>query len=93
MDEMNVYSIDRGDEVWQSFQLRFALAPVVVCRPVAGEFLHRRELHTLRLITNSFLVRPTCCLDAPLKIGERFFWNVDVIRSDRFTVVGHARHV
>src|SRR5438477_9457364 len=47
MDEMNVYSIDRGDEVRQSFELRFALVPVVVCRPVTCEFLHRRYLHTL----------------------------------------------
>ena len=49
VNEMNVQSIDLGDELRQGVQFRLALAPVVVCRPIAREFLNRRELHALRL--------------------------------------------
>ena len=48
VDEVDVEPVDLGDELRQGVQLRLALAPVVVRRPVARELLHRRELHALR---------------------------------------------
>src|ERR1051325_5413021 len=50
MDKVNVHAIDFGDELWQSVELRLAFAPVVIRRPIAGEFLDRRELHALGAI-------------------------------------------
>ena len=47
VNEMNVDAVDVGYELRQRLQLRLALAPVVVRRPIAREFLDRRELHTL----------------------------------------------
>ena len=47
VNEMNVQPVDLGHEVRQGVQLRLALAPVVVCPPVAREVLHHREPHAL----------------------------------------------
>ena len=49
VNEMNVQPIDFGDEIRQGVQLGLDLAPIVICRPIAGECLRRRELHALRL--------------------------------------------
>ena len=56
VNEMNVEPIDLGHELRQGVQFRLALAPIVICRPIAREFLHRRELHALRLICDSLPV-------------------------------------
>ena len=73
VNEMNVQPIDLGDELRQGVQSRLALAPVVVCRPVARELLDRRQLHALRLIADGFLVRPSRGLDPAAQVGERLF--------------------
>ena len=39
VDEVDVQPVDLGHEVRQGAQFRLAPAPVVLCRPVAGEFL------------------------------------------------------
>ena len=39
VDEVNVEPVDLGDELRQGVQLRLALAPVVVRRPIARELL------------------------------------------------------
>ena len=39
--------------------LRGSLTPVVVLTPVADECLDLRQLHSLRLISDSFLVTPS----------------------------------
>ena len=82
VNEVDVYSIDRCHELRQRLQLRLALAPVVIRRPIACEFLHRRQLHTLRCICDRFLVRPTCGRDAFAHVGDRFFRKVDVEGTD-----------
>src|SRR5258708_11972055 len=77
VNEMNVESVDLGDEVWQGFQLRLALAPIVLCRPIPREFLNRRELDALRSIGDGFLVGPTCRLHTPAEVDEISLGNVD----------------
>ena len=47
VDEMDVESVDLGDELRERVQLRLASAPVVVRGPVVREVVHRRELHAL----------------------------------------------
>jgi hypothetical protein len=47
VDEMNVQPIDISDELRQGLQFRFDLAPIVICSPIAREFLNSRELHAL----------------------------------------------
>ena len=70
MDEVDVDAVDIGDELGQSIQPRFDLAPVVLVRPIVRELLHRRELHALRCVTDEFLVRPLCRGDPPLQVRE-----------------------
>src|SRR3712207_5065007 len=66
----------------QGFQLRFALAPVVIRRPVAREFLHRRELHALGLIRDCLLFGPLRGRDAATKVDECRLRNVDTEGAD-----------
>jgi len=84
---MKVYSIDRGDKVRQGVQFRFALAPVVVCPPIARELLNGRELHALRLIRDSLLVGPSRRGDAFAKIDKLLFRKIDVKGMDGLLVV------
>src|SRR5215203_6903385 len=85
---MDVQPIDLGDELRQGFQLRLALAPVVIRRPVACEFLHRRERHALGLICDGLLFGPLRGRDAATEVDECRFRNVDPEAADFGT--GHG---
>src|ERR687898_2082702 len=74
---MDVQPVNLGDELRQGFQLRLALAPVVICRPIAREFLHRRERHALGLICDGLLFGPLRGRDAATEVDEILFRNVD----------------
>ena len=82
VNEMNVQPVDRGDELRQGVQCRFDLAPVVIRRPIAREFLHRRELHALRFIRDRFPFGPPGGVDAPAQFGQFGFRNIDLERTD-----------
>src|SRR3979490_383352 len=82
VNEMNVEAIDLGDELRQSVQCRLALAPIVVCPPIACEFLSRRELHALRCIRDRFPLRPLRCVDAHAQFGQLRLWNVHMKRTN-----------
>ena len=56
MNEMNIQSIDFGNEVRKCVQPRFTLAPVVMILPVVQELLNSLERYTLRIIGDGFLV-------------------------------------
>ena len=58
MDEVDVQAVDLGHELRQRVQSRLAHAPVVVARPVAGERLDRRQLHTLGAVADRLRVGP-----------------------------------
>jgi hypothetical protein len=80
VDEMNIESVDVRYEMRERFQFLFALAPVVIFGPVARQFLHRRELHALRLIVNGFFFWPARGRNAVAKIIERslrYRWNCE----------------
>ena len=54
MNEVNVQSIDLGDELRQSVQSRLDLAPVVVCRPIAPRSPERSRAAHLALHPRPF---------------------------------------
>src|SRR5688572_25327025 len=58
VNEMDVQPVDLGQKLWEGVQLRLALAPIVVCRPIAREFLDRRELHALRRVRDGLHLGP-----------------------------------
>ncbi len=88
VNEMNVESIDLGDEVRQGVQSCLDLAPVVICCPVAREFLHRCKRHTLRLISDGLLFDPLRCCDTATEIDECLLREVDVEGTDCGCVSG-----
>ena len=77
VDEVDVEPVDLGLELRQRVQSRLALAPVVIARPVAGELLHRRQLHTLRPIGDEFPRGPAGRLDAAVQFFDLPLGNFD----------------
>ena len=71
----------------QGIQAPLGLAPVVFCRPVAREFLNRRELHALRCIRDRFPFRPPRRGDPLTEIDESRLRDAHPKRSDGAAVV------
>src|SRR4030095_5186872 len=82
VDEENVHSINLGDELRQGVQSRFDFAPVVICGPIAREFLHRSELYALRSVRHKLARWPLRCLYMLAQLGKFRFRNVDVEGTD-----------
>ena len=82
VNEMNVQPIDLGDELRQGVQFCLDLAPVILCRPIARQRLHRRELYALGCIRDRFSFRPLCCVDAPAQFGKFRFRNIHLKRTN-----------
>ena len=70
VNEVDVQPINLGHEIRQGVQSRLDLAPVVLGRPIAREFLHRRELGALRLIGDRLPVRPAGRAYASAQFGQ-----------------------
>jgi hypothetical protein len=86
--EVDVHLVDLGRELRQRVQLRLDPPEVVVGRPVAGELLHRRQLHALRPIGDQLPGGPARRGDAPPKVVQCLVRNVDPEGTD-FSFVGH----
>src|SRR5580704_656880 len=82
VNEMNVQPIDLGDELRQGVQFRLALAPIVVCAPIASKFLNCRKRYTLRFIRDRLPIRPPCRVDAPAQFAKFRFWNIHLKRTN-----------
>src|SRR5689334_23429381 len=54
VDEMDVETVDLGEEVRQRLEPRLALAPVVVAGPVARQLLGGRKADPLRVVADRF---------------------------------------
>src|SRR3954464_8038742 len=68
--EMNVEPVNLGDEVRHGVELRLALAPIVLVRPILRELLHRRQLHALRRVGDLFAFGPLRCAYAPAQVDK-----------------------
>ena len=90
VNEMDVESVYVRDELRQGVQLRLAPAPIVICRPIAREFLHRLKLHALRFIRDSLLVRPPGGKDPAAEVDKVRLRNVDVERADCASLFGRG---
>jgi hypothetical protein len=82
MDEMDVESVDLGDELRQRVEPRLAPAPVVVRPPIARDFLEGRQLYALGFIGDRLFVRPARHRDTPAEIGQRLVGDMDVEDPD-----------
>ena len=86
MNEMDVQSIDLGDELRQRVQPRLYPAPVIAGRPIARELLHGRKRHALRIVGNRLILGPPRRGDARALISQDGFRNVDAEGADGFTL-------
>ena len=75
MNEMNIQSIDLGDEVRQGLQFCLALSPVIIGRPITRQRLRCRELYSLGCIGHCFPFGPPGRFDAIAQICKLFFRN------------------
>src|SRR5689334_12441156 len=71
VDEMDVDSVDRGEELRERVQSRLAAPPVVVIRPVARELFDRGELNALRAVVDEFTAGQAGVREAALQVTER----------------------
>ena len=65
-----------------AFSLASHAAPVVLGRPIAGEFLYRGQLHALRPVIDELLAGPACRGDAPPQVGDRVVGHLDPEGTD-----------
>src|ERR1700693_1459613 len=72
---MNVQPIDLTEEVRQGLQFCLALAPVIICRPIACQRLRCRELYSLGRIGRCFPLRPPGRVDALAYVCKLCFRN------------------
>src|SRR5262245_54964335 len=82
MDEMNVETIDLGDEVRHRVEPRLGLTPVVFRAPVARQLLDGRERHALREIRDGFALGQARRKNTPAKILEVRLGKVDAEGTD-----------
>ena len=82
MNEMNVEPVNLGDEVRHGVDLRLALPPIMLTRPVLRELLHGCELDALRCIRDRFLVGPQRRFHTSAEVDELLFRKVDVEGAD-----------
>ena len=85
VDEVNVDSVDLGQEHGERVQPRLHLAPVVGGAPVAHHLLELPELRPLRSVVDGLLIRPAGRGDAPAEISELRFRNIDAEGADGIT--------
>src|SRR5215211_8040844 len=82
VDEVDVETVDLGDELRERVQVRLDRAPVVVGHPVARERLDHGQRDALGLISDGLLLGPVRGRDASTKVVKSLFWNVDVEGPD-----------
>src|SRR3954454_2150131 len=70
MDEVDVETVDLGNELRVQIQPSLDLSPVMFGLPVASELLDRRELHALRCVRNRFALGQPRRGDAPAQFGK-----------------------
>src|SRR5256885_7063847 len=99
VNEMNIEAVDLGEELRERVELRFALAPIVLCCPVPRERLRGRELDALSCIRDCFALGPLRRFDTPAQIGQllvRILYpkgtNVGVLLTASFDFGHHTGH-
>src|SRR3954451_8264267 len=83
VDEVDLDPVDLGRELRERVELRLALAPVVVGRPIARELLQRCQLHALRPICDELLAWPPRGRDASTQVLELRLGSLDREWADR----------
>ena len=83
VDEVDVETVDLGQELRERVQPGLEPAEVVVVAPVPDEFPHSRQGHALRLISDGLLIGEACRRQASTQVVEVFLENADLEGADR----------
>ena len=83
VDEVDVESVDLGQELRERVQPRLEPAEVVVVAPVSDELPHSRQGHALRLIGDGLLLGETRRRQASAQVVELLLGNADLEGADR----------
>ena len=70
VDEMDLLTLDLGQELRYCVEFRLALAPIVIGPPVLRQRLHHGQLDTLRVVLNQLTRRPSGRCDAPAQVCQ-----------------------
>ena len=73
--ELNVQTVDFGDELWVSIESRLAATPVVLGLPVLTDFTGISQRNTLAPIGRGFTFRPAGLGEASCEVIEFGLWN------------------
>jgi hypothetical protein len=73
--ELNVQTVDFGDELWVGIEGRLAATPVVLGLPVLTNFTGISQRNTLAPIGRGFAFRPAGLGEASCEIIETGLWN------------------
>ncbi|MNL26641.1 hypothetical protein D3C87_1481760 [compost metagenome] len=82
VDEMNVETVDLGDELRRRVEPGLDPAPIVVRLPVLRELAHCRKLHALRGVGDCLALGPLRRPDAPSQIDEAGLRHMHAQRAD-----------
>src|SRR5690348_6667722 len=82
VDEMNVQSVDCGDELREGIEACLDFSPVIVALPVAHELTHGCERHALGLIGDGLLFGPSGRRQTAAEIDKVLLRNTDAERTD-----------
>ncbi len=84
MNELDVDTIDRGDEFGQCIEPGLGLAPVITVAPILHQVLYLGQLHALGNVVDGFLVRPTGVGNALAQFGQLRVIDMDAVWTDGF---------
>src|ERR1700738_1039426 len=82
VNEMDVEAVNLGEEVRHGVDLRLALPPIMLTRPVLRELLNGCELDALRCIRDLFAIGPLCSAYAPAQVGKVRSWGLEMKRTN-----------
>ena len=80
--ELDVQTVDFGDELWVSIEGRLAATPVVLGTPVLTDFTGISQRNTLAPIARGFAFRPAGLGEASRQIIECGLWHSNLKEAD-----------
>ena len=83
VDEVDIETVDLGQELWERVQPRLEPAEVVLVAPIPDELAHRGQGHALRLVGHGLLLGEPCRRQASTQIIEILLEDADLEGADR----------
>ena len=79
---MDVNAFDIGYILWQGVKFSLCFAPVIICSPIAHQFLQVSKLDPLGAVSDGLFIRQTGFIDAVAQIVQLSLWYMYFKRLD-----------